>query len=48
MVEPVVVVHGGTGSVPEKMWNGRIEGVKAAARQSYEVSTSVLQLWFML
>lgn len=37
MVEPVVIVHGGTGLVSEKLWAGRMEHVRAAARRGYEV-----------
>lgn len=37
MVVPVVIVHGGAWSVPEKLWNDSVQGVKAAALRGYEV-----------
>lgn len=37
MVEPVVLVHGGACAIPEKLQFGRLEAVKAAARQGYKV-----------
>ncbi|PSN33025.1 hypothetical protein C0J52_17828 [Blattella germanica] len=37
MVEPVVLVHGGAGDIPDSMVEGKLVGVRKAAKRGYEV-----------
>lgn len=37
MVEPVVLVHGGAGDIPDSRVVGKLAGVRRAARRGYKV-----------
>jgi beta-aspartyl-peptidase (threonine type) len=40
MVEPVVLVHGGAGDIPNSRLQSKLAGVRRAARSGYKVLSS--------
>lgn len=36
MIEPIVLVHGGAGNIPDDRVLGKINGVKLAAKEGYK------------
>ena len=39
MIEPIVLVHGGAGDIPVERYEGKLRGVKLAARLGYKELT---------
>ena len=36
MIEPILMVHGGAGDIPESRVQGKLDGVRRAVRAGYE------------
>ncbi|XP_050684467.1 isoaspartyl peptidase/L-asparaginase [Leptidea sinapis] len=39
-MQPIIIVHGGAGDIPESRINGKLEGVKEAVRVGYKILSS--------